>query len=252
MAHIVNTGCRVQDLMDGLVELESARDFVHGFFSDFVERVYIADYSELRTRNHPLQYRGRAGDARTGRLQPKPIVDPREPGEAMNGNPLTRAVSPDGRWAYTAPYGWMWVSDEPFGWAVYHYGRWGFHWTIGWYWVPDTVWAPAWVVWRVSGDHVVWAPMPPRDRVRVTGWEPNKRLAIQHLGWVTGTGEMHLTPLGEDRTHLFWREELTPPRRLGALGALGLSAFKPLMSRIFRRDLRVLQSLVRARARLRA
>ena len=58
MAHIVNTGCRVQDLMDGLVELESARDFVHGFFSDFVERVYIADYSELRTRNHPLQYRG--------------------------------------------------------------------------------------------------------------------------------------------------------------------------------------------------
>lgn len=58
MAHIVNTGCRVQDLMDSLVELESARDFVHGFFSDFVERVYIADYSELRTRNHPLQYRG--------------------------------------------------------------------------------------------------------------------------------------------------------------------------------------------------
>ncbi|WP_207551596.1 Wadjet anti-phage system protein JetA family protein [Solilutibacter tolerans] len=58
MAHIVNTGCRVQDLMDSLVELESARDFVHGFFTDFVERVYIADYSELRTRNHPLQYRG--------------------------------------------------------------------------------------------------------------------------------------------------------------------------------------------------
>ncbi len=58
MAHIVNTGCRVQDLMEGLVELESARDFVHGFFTDFVERVYIADYSELRTRNHPLQYRG--------------------------------------------------------------------------------------------------------------------------------------------------------------------------------------------------
>ncbi|OOG41427.1 hypothetical protein B0E51_06930 [Rhodanobacter sp. C05] len=58
MAHIVNTGCRVQDLMDSLVELDSARDFVHGFFTDFVERVYIADYSELRTRNHPLQYRG--------------------------------------------------------------------------------------------------------------------------------------------------------------------------------------------------
>ena len=58
MAHIVNTGCRVQDLMDRLVGLESARDFVHGFFTDFVEQVYIADYSEMRTRNHPLQYRG--------------------------------------------------------------------------------------------------------------------------------------------------------------------------------------------------
>lgn len=58
MAHIVNTGCRVQDLMESLIELESARDFVRGFFTDFVERVYIADYSELRTRNHPLQYRG--------------------------------------------------------------------------------------------------------------------------------------------------------------------------------------------------
>lgn len=62
MAHIVNTGCRVQDLMDSLVEMESARDFVHGFFTDFVERVYIADYSELRTRNHPLQYRGQIID----------------------------------------------------------------------------------------------------------------------------------------------------------------------------------------------
>jgi hypothetical protein len=73
-----------------------------------------------------------------------------------------------GRWAYTRPHGWMWVSDEPYGWAVYHYGRWGYHWTIGWYWVPDTVWAPAWVTWRTSGDHVVWAPMPPRGRVGIS------------------------------------------------------------------------------------
>jgi hypothetical protein len=27
-----------------------------------------------------------------------------------------------GRWACT-DYGWTWVSDEPFGWATYHYGR---------------------------------------------------------------------------------------------------------------------------------
>jgi hypothetical protein len=73
-----------------------------------------------------------------------------------------------GRWAYTRPHGWMWVSDEPFGWATYHYGRWGYHWTVGWYWVPDTVWAPAWVTWRTSGNHVVWAPMPPRGLVGIS------------------------------------------------------------------------------------
>jgi hypothetical protein len=60
--------------------------------------LYLIQYT---SPDDPLQYRVRALDARTGRLQPKPIVDPREPGEAMNGNPLTRAVSPDGRWAYT-------------------------------------------------------------------------------------------------------------------------------------------------------
>ena len=66
-----------------------------------------------------------------------------------------------GRWDYTEPYGWMWVSDEPYAWAVYHYGRWGFDPAIGWFWVPDTVWGPAWVDWRSSDEDVAWAPLPP-------------------------------------------------------------------------------------------
>jgi uncharacterized protein YndB with AHSA1/START domain len=87
-----------------------------------------------------------------------------------------------------------------------------------------------------------------RDRVRVTGWEPPKRLAIEHHGWVSGQAELHLTPgLGPPATHLYWKEELQPP--LGLLGAVGLRAFRPLMRRIFQRDLRVLQGLVRARSR---
>ncbi|MDQ3987186.1 MAG: SRPBCC family protein [Actinomycetota bacterium] len=85
-----------------------------------------------------------------------------------------------------------------------------------------------------------------RDRVRVIGWEPHRRLAIEHRGWVSGIGEMFLTPLGADRAHLFWREELQPP--LGLLGAIGLTTFRPLMGRLFRRDVRVLAGLVRARA----
>jgi hypothetical protein len=68
----------------------------------------------------------------------------------------------DGRWIYADRVGWTWASDESFGWATYHYGRWGYADDIGWYWVPGTRWAPAWVSWRKTNDHVVWAPLPPR------------------------------------------------------------------------------------------
>jgi carbon monoxide dehydrogenase subunit G len=89
-----------------------------------------------------------------------------------------------------------------------------------------------------------------RDRIRVIGWEPPRRLGIEHLGWVTGRGELHLTPLGADRTHLFWQEELEPPA--GLLGAVGLTMLKPVLRRIFQRDLRILAGLVRARHSARA
>ena len=86
-----------------------------------------------------------------------------------------------------------------------------------------------------------------RDRIRVVGWEPLRLLSIAHEGWVAGRGELFLTPIGRDRTHMFWREELVPP--LGVLGSIGMTLFKPLMARIFRRDLRILAALTRARTR---
>lgn len=46
-------------------------------------------------------YEVRALDLRSGKLLPQPIVDPAEPDEKMQGLPITRATSPDGRWAYT-------------------------------------------------------------------------------------------------------------------------------------------------------
>jgi hypothetical protein len=65
-----------------------------------------------------------------------------------------------GHWVYTDD-GWFWQSDYSWGWATFHYGRWHRHERCGWVWLPDTVWAPAWVTWRVSGDHCGWAPLPP-------------------------------------------------------------------------------------------
>jgi hypothetical protein len=67
----------------------------------------------------------------------------------------------DGYWAYT-DVGWAWVSYEDFGWATYHYGRWMRLRGRSWVWVPGREWGPAWVSWRVGGDYVGWAPLPPR------------------------------------------------------------------------------------------
>jgi hypothetical protein len=47
------------------------------------------------------RYEVRALDTASGHLLPQPIVDPKEPDERMQGSPVTRLGSPDGRWAYT-------------------------------------------------------------------------------------------------------------------------------------------------------
>jgi hypothetical protein len=47
------------------------------------------------------RYEVRALDTASGRLLPGPIVDPEEPDERMQGSPVSRIGSPDGRWAYT-------------------------------------------------------------------------------------------------------------------------------------------------------
>lgn len=54
MAHIVHTACKVQDLMVELLRRSTAREFVKGFFEEYVQGLFIADYSELRTKDHPF------------------------------------------------------------------------------------------------------------------------------------------------------------------------------------------------------
>ena len=66
-----------------------------------------------------------------------------------------------GQWNYTE-LGWHFTSPEPWGWACYHYGRWIKYRTLGWCWVPGREWAPAWVSWRTSPNHIGWSPLPPR------------------------------------------------------------------------------------------
>src|SRR4051794_20104959 len=66
------------------------------------------------------RYEVRVLDVATRRLVGKPVLDPREPDEAMRGNPLSRAVRADGRWAYTLYDG---AGGEPFMHALDTIGR---------------------------------------------------------------------------------------------------------------------------------
>jgi len=66
----------------------------------------------------------------------------------------------NGQWEWT-DQGWMWVTDEPFGWVVYHYGNWTRWGATGWVWVPGYEWSPARVVWYTADDYTCWAPAPP-------------------------------------------------------------------------------------------
>ena len=84
-----------------------------------------------------------------------------------------------------------------------------------------------------------------RDRVRVSQWNPPVALEIQHLGWVKGSGYMELSPTDQG-CNLFWREELVAP--LGPFGRSGLRLMAPIMRLVFRRDLRLLKSLVEGEA----
>jgi hypothetical protein len=80
----------------------------------------------------------------------------------------------EGYWEYT-DYGWMWISQDPWGDTPYHYGRWAEDDSYGWVWVPDDdeVWAPAWVAWRYGDGYVGWAPLPPD-----AGWQSGVGLSI--------------------------------------------------------------------------
>lgn len=86
----------------------------------------------------------------------------------------------DGHWSWIHPWGWTWVDDAPWGYAVSHYGRWA-HFGNAWSWVPGprrerAVYAPALVVF-IGGknfqasasmgssvaDAVGWLPLAPRE-----------------------------------------------------------------------------------------
>jgi hypothetical protein len=75
-----------------------AGDFSFDALSPDGALLYLVQYVYPRD---PTRYVVRGYDLERGRLLPEPVVDPKIFGKVMRGYPVTRAVSPDGRWAYT-------------------------------------------------------------------------------------------------------------------------------------------------------
>jgi hypothetical protein len=73
-------------------------DFSYDAISTDGSRMYLIQYT---SKIDPTRYLVRSFDVRRGRLDAKPVVDPRDTTEKMRGNPMSRVTSADGRFAYT-------------------------------------------------------------------------------------------------------------------------------------------------------
>ena len=100
----------------------------------------------------------------------------------------------NGHWRRTDA-GWYWVSDEPWGWATYHYGRWDWNGELGWIWVPQTQWAPAWVSFHQGGGYTGWAPLHPAARMQADGSLDMKVAPIPSHGMVLVEDRHFLEPV---------------------------------------------------------
>ena len=78
------------------------------------------------------------------------------------------------------------------------------------------------------------------DRIEITEWAPGKAMGVRHHGFVTGRGRFTLKRAVGGRTQFTWKERLALPHWLG--GSVGALALKPVLTWVWRRNLRNLQA----------
>ncbi len=109
-----------------------------------------------------------------------------------------------GRWIWQDPWGWTWLSAEPWGWAPYHYGRW-ISYRGRWCWVPVsrravyvpyypalvafTGGGPGWsaAITVASGGYVGWFPLAPADPLIPWWGRPRVNVNVTRITYVNRT-----------------------------------------------------------------
>ncbi|MBI4260131.1 MAG: SRPBCC family protein [Actinobacteria bacterium] len=115
-------------------------------------------------------------------------------------------------------------------------------------WMPDVAWIRLLGEERGLGARLavrtkVFGLPATTDRIEVTGFEPGKRLAVDHLGLVRGWGEWRLEPRdGGAATAFEWEERLQ--LRVPVVGGLALLAYLPVQRAMLRRSVGNLRGLV--------
>lgn len=162
------------------------------------------------------------------------LVEPQ--GWVFRPNVNTVAWRPyqDGQWVPSYTFGWVWESNEPFGWITDHYGFWFHDDFQGWVWKPYGAWAPSWVAWVQVGSYVGWAPLAPEGQTsydKVPGgvftYVPTNALAQRsaalHASYVTSVpddgSEMRLIDRVASNKGVHWNAGPDPAEILGAAAA---------------------------------
>ena len=85
-------------------------------------------------------------------------------------------------------------------------------------------------------------PIKLTDKMRITKWEPQRAMGVEHVGIVTGSGVFTLESVDAHKTRFVWEERLDFPWWLG--GPLGaLIGGKIVLRAIWRGNLRRLAAL---------
>jgi len=116
-------------------------------------------------------------------------------------------------------------------------------------WMPDVAWM------RLRGDErgpgarldvrtKVFGVPATTDVMVVTGWDPPRRMEVEHRGMVKGRGEWLLEPLAGG-TRFTWVEELRLPA--GPVGEAALRVYRPVQRRNMQASIRNLAAMLSAR-----